>query len=83
MGLSGYQVTKENTEPTEWISITGNSYSLNYGATENGTYYVWVKDTANNIYSTSIEVNRIDNTPPIVNFTATSTETSITVNASS
>src|SRR5699024_4688464 len=38
-GLSGYQITKENTEPTEWISITGNSYSLSYEATENGTYY--------------------------------------------
>lgn len=65
-GLSGYQITTTNEEPEEYISISGNSYSLNYEVTANGTYYIWIKDVIGNVYNTSIEVNKIDHEGPIL-----------------
>ena len=65
-GLSGYQIATTNEEPEEYISISGNSYSLNYEVTENGTYYIWIKDVIGNVYNTSIEVNKIDNVKPSI-----------------
>lgn len=65
-GLAGYQWTREEREPTEYIAVTGESYRIEYEAKENGTYYLWVKDKTNNIYHTSIEVSKVDNTPPVI-----------------
>ena len=65
-GLNGYQITTTNEEPKEYISISGNSYSLNYEVTTNGTYYIWIKDVIGNVYNTSIEVNKIDNVKPSI-----------------
>ena len=65
-GLSGYQITTTNEEPAEYISISGNSYTLNYEVTTNGRYYIWVKDVIGNVYSTSIEVNKIDDEGPVL-----------------
>ncbi len=65
-GLSGYQITKEKTEPSEYLSISGSSYEFTYTATENGIYYIWVKDGVGNLYQTEIEVSKIDNTAPVL-----------------
>ena len=57
-GISGYQVTSTNVEPTRWKS--GNkklSQNINItGIKEGGTYYLWVKDVAGNVNSEVFEV---------------------------
>ena len=48
--LSGYGISTSNSvEPTSWISINGTSYNLSITITTEGTYYLWVKDSAENI----------------------------------
>ena len=48
-GLSGYGFSTSNTlEPTSWTSISGTSYNLSTSITTEGTYYLWVKDSAGN-----------------------------------
>ena len=47
--LSGYGISTSNsTEPTSWTSISGISYNLSTTITTEGTYYLWVKDSAGN-----------------------------------
>ena len=47
--LSGYGISTSNsTEPTSWTSISGTSYNLSITITTEGTYYLWVKDSAGN-----------------------------------
>ena len=65
-GLEGYKITKEEIEPTEFIQIEGKEYNFAEEVTENGTYYIWVKDVKGNINKSSIEVSYVDNTPPIL-----------------
>ena len=65
-GLVGYQITREKEEPTEYIEIDGANFSFTYTATENGVYYIWVKDKVGNLTQTEIEVNKIDNTAPVL-----------------
>ena len=48
-GLSGYGFsTSKSTEPTSWTSISGKTYNLSTAITTEGTYYIWVKDSAGN-----------------------------------
>ncbi len=48
-GLSGYGFSTSNTlEPTNWTTISGTSYNLSTSITTEGTYYLWVKDSAGN-----------------------------------
>ena len=48
-GLSSYGISSSNTiEPTNWTSISGTSYNLSTTITTEGTYYLWVKDGAEN-----------------------------------
>ena len=47
--LSGYGISTSNTvEPTSWTSISGTSYNLSITISTEGTYYLWVKDSAGN-----------------------------------
>ncbi len=47
--LSGYGISTSNSaEPTSWTSISGTSYNLSTEITTEGTYYLWVKDSAEN-----------------------------------
>ena len=48
-GLSSYGISSSNTiEPTNWTSISGTSYNFSTSITTEGTYYLWVKDSAGN-----------------------------------
>ena len=48
-GLSGYGFSSSNTlEPTSWTSINGKTYNLSTTISTEGTYYLWVKDSAGN-----------------------------------
>ena len=47
--LSGYGISTSNsTEPTSWTTISGTTYNLSTTITTEGTYYLWVKDSAEN-----------------------------------
>ena len=48
-GLSSYGISSSNTiEPTNWTSINGTSYNFSTTISTEGTYYLWVKDSAGN-----------------------------------
>ena len=48
-GLSSYGISSSNTiEPTSWTTISGTTYNLSTTITTEGTYYLWVKDGAEN-----------------------------------
>ncbi len=82
-GLDGYAVTTTETTPTSWEYLTGSSITITKKITNNGTYYVWVKDLAGLISHTSVSVNKVDSTAPTASMTLTKTSDSITVDASS
>ena len=47
--LSGYRISTSNTvEPTSWTTISGTTYNLSTTISTEGTYYLWVKDSAGN-----------------------------------
>ena len=48
LALAGYQVTTEETESSNWETISGTSVSKTYIAEKAGTYYIHVKDEAGN-----------------------------------
>ena len=48
-GLLGYGFSTSNSkEPTSWTTISKTSYNLSTTITTEGTYYLWVKDSAGN-----------------------------------
>ena len=47
--LLAYGFSTSNTlEPTSWTTISGTTYNLSTSITTEGTYYLWVKDSAGN-----------------------------------
>ena len=83
-GLSGYQVTETETEPTEWLSVSGNDTTIEKEIISNNTYYIYGKDVAGNISHEKIKVTHVDNTPPTIislteqdSYGATSTITAV------
>ena len=60
MELSGYGISTSNsTEPTSWTTISGTTYNLSTTITTEGTYYLWVKDSAGNkAVSTVIDLEK-------------------------
>lgn len=77
VGLSGYQVTTSEEEPTSFITIENTlDTTVTYEITENGTYYVYAKDAYNHISHEKIVIDKIDNIPPyITSVTNSSNET--------
>ena len=83
-GLSGYQVTETETEPTEWTSVSGNDTTIEKEIISNNTYYIYGKDVTGNISHEKIKVTHVDNTPPTIislteqdSYGATSTITAV------
>ena len=65
--IVGYAVSKEEKNPTTWTSVNKKSTTIDYKILENGIYYVYVKDSKNQIVNKKIEINSIDSTIPIIN----------------
>ena len=66
-GLVGYYISKQETIPTNWLLINKQKiYNTYYNIKENGIYYVYTKDTKEQITVNKIEINNIDNTKPII-----------------
>lgn len=51
ISLCCYAITSDNSTPSEWIDIEGSSYTLNTTIANEGTYYLWLKDSKGNIVS--------------------------------
>ena len=61
-GITGWQVTSTNEEPTRW-TLVNNLRTLEVTKdriTENGTYYVWVRDTQNDTSMKEVKVENVD-----------------------
>ncbi len=67
IGISGYQVTREEKEPSDFILLENTlSTDITYEVNENGTYYIYAKDAFNHISHIEIEINKIDDIAPIL-----------------
>ena len=82
-GLLGYKVTRDDSEPTEWLSITGFKITKTETIIGNGLYYIWVKDKAGLVTCVTKFVSYADSEKPVASMKLTSTSDSITIDASS
>lgn len=69
--ILGWQITESEEAPGEWNNIEGLTPVLETEAeiNHNGKYFIWVRDSANNTSNKQIELNKIDNTAPTVEYT--------------
>ena len=67
--IVSYQMSDSNTVPIVWIDIPtseqNNIYNVEYTVNNTGVYYLWVKDETGKTISKRVEINSIDNTPPV------------------
>ena len=69
--IFGWNVTKTKDVPKEWkkLEIITNNLDVKDEIKENGTYYIWVTDSAGNISYLTKEVTKIDKNPPTIQYT--------------
>ena len=69
--IYGWNVTKSKDVPKEWkkLEIITNTLDVRDEIKENGTYYIWVTDSAGNIAYLTKEVTKIDKNPPTIQYT--------------
>ena len=67
IAVARYGFSNSNTtEPTEWKYVSGTSYSLNDELTTEGTFYLWLKDSAGNSFvSNSFNIS-LDSSAPTI-----------------
>lgn len=70
-GLSGYQITSSLNEPNEYKNVSGDTFDLEEKLTADGTYYLWVKDSAGNISHQEITVLAKDGEAPKISYNVT------------
>ena len=58
--------TSNTTEPSEWKYFNGTSQTVTFEYTTEGTYYLWVKDSAGNSAVSSAITIVIDSSAPVV-----------------
>ena len=71
--INAWAITKDENGPrdNEWQILQSVTPNLDVTSeiTENGTYYVWIQDTAGNTATQVVEINKIDTTPPQIAYT--------------
>ncbi len=71
--INAWAITKDENGPrdNEWQILQSVTPNLDVTSeiTENGTYYVWIQDTAGNTSTQVVEINKIDTTPPQIAYT--------------
>lgn len=71
--INAWAITKDENGPrdNEWqiLQSVTNNLDVTSEITENGTYYVWIQDTAGNTATQVVEINKIDTTPPQIAYT--------------
>lgn len=83
--ISGWAVTDSDKKPTKWNELKDliSNLDVTTEITENGTYYIWITDSAGNAVNTKIQVDKVDNKAPEIEYqidtTKLSTEKYVTV----
>ena len=71
--ITGWAITRneEGPQEEEWRYLESVTPDLDVTTeiTENGTYYIWVQDSAGNIVNKSMVIDKVDNTPPQIAYT--------------
>ena len=69
--IYGWNVTKTKDVPKDWkkLQIITNNLDVNDEIKENGTYYIWVTDSAGNVSYLTKDVTKIDTTAPKIQYT--------------
>lgn len=71
--MKDWAITKNENGPndTEWTAIKSVTPDLDVTSTitENGKYYIWIRDIAGNTTNQEIQIDKIDNTPPEIAYT--------------
>ena len=84
--IYGWNVTKSKDVPKEWkkLEVITNILDVKDELKENGTYYIWVTDSAGNVAYLNKEVTKIDKTAPTIGYiiddSKKDTEKYITIN---
>ena len=77
--------SEENPKTEEWKVLESLTSELDVVSeiTQNGKYYIWVRDSAGNTKKQDIQVDKVDNTPPKIAYTIDKTTLSsgyVTIN---
>lgn len=71
--IKDWAITQNENEPEdkEWNAIQAVTPDLDVTSTltENGKYYIWIRDIAGNTATKEIQIDKIDNTPPEIAYT--------------
>ena len=69
--IYGWNITKDKNVPKDWkkLEIITNNIDVKDEIKENGTYYIWITDSAGNVAYTSKEVKKIDKIEPSIQYT--------------
>ena len=70
-GLKEYQISDKDEIPSTWKSISGNNVEVTEEVTSNKIYYIYAKNQLDNISRTSINITKVDNIGPVVDFDVT------------
>ncbi len=65
-GLLGYQILEEERVPDEYIEISGKEATVTKVLTANKKYYIYAKDVLGNISKEIVEIELIDDNPPVI-----------------
>jgi len=69
--IYGWNVTKTKDVPKDWkkLEVKTNNLDVKDEIKENGTYFIWVTDSAGNVAYLNKDVTKIDNTAPEIKYT--------------
>lgn len=71
--MKDWAITKNENGPDdkEWNEMQAVTPDLDVSSTltENGKYYIWIRDIAGNTATKEIQIDKIDNTPPEIAYT--------------
>ena len=69
--IYGWNITKSKDVPKDWkkLEIISNNLDVKDQIKDNGTYYIWVTDSAGNISYLTKEITKIDKVPPTIQYT--------------
>ncbi len=80
IGITGYSISKIEGE-YNWIEVDNTlKYETKIELTENGTYYVSIKDAYNHITTKSIVIEKIDNLAPSISMEITQESGIVNIN---
>lgn len=84
--ILGWKVTETEESPKEWeeLKVLASSLDVTSNIEKNGKYYIWVKDSAENVSKKVVEVAKVDNKEPNIQYSIDSskqsTENYVTIN---